>query len=226
MLFLVLVVGINRQTNNNMCLTSKSIIRQQGQKKKLVIQGKKKKLVVKGFWDWKGFTKALPEGVQEQIDYHTFGKQAELAKKDLISDFKAYYCDNEYGHAPEVRLKYRWDDAKKPDWTTAFDYDKKVTYHKHQRTTVVRVARIALGEWERDDLGDLYTTTKTNEHGCEYINQIYDERTNTIYEGDEWDAETLQDDPGLWDEENIEGMCEYMDDAWDYYWINEVWRRR
>jgi hypothetical protein len=215
MLFLVVVVGINRQTNNNMCLTSKSIIRQQGQKKKLV---------VKGFSDWKGFTKALPEDVQEKIDYHTFGKQAELNKKELIRDFKAYYWTNTNltgSLEPEEYIKIKWMDAKKPDWATAFDYDKRVTYHKHQRTTVVRVARKALEDWERDDLGDLFTTPATNEHGFKYINQIYDERSNMIYEGDDLDPEALQDDPDLWDEDNIEGMCEYMNEVWDSYWIDE-----
>mgnify|MGYP003127128907 CR=1 FL=1 len=42
------------------------------------------KLRVKGFSDWKGFTKALPEDVQELIDYHTFGKQAKEAKKAVM----------------------------------------------------------------------------------------------------------------------------------------------
>jgi hypothetical protein len=169
-----------------------------------------------GFPDWKGFTKALPEGVQELIDYHTFGKQAEEAKKDLITDFNAYY---RYMVSWGYEWPERWMGVKKPDWTTAFAYDKKVTYHKHQRTTLVRLVRKAIGEWEQTDLGNrLYTTTKTNEHGYEYIDSIYDEQENDIYEYGEGEEQL----PSVLKFEcSPDGLCEYMEEVWDRYWMEE-----
>jgi len=47
---------------------------------------------VKGFTDWKSLTKALPEEVQELIDYHTFGKQAQEAKKAVMVSIDNCVC--------------------------------------------------------------------------------------------------------------------------------------
>jgi len=47
---------------------------------------------VKGFTDWKAFTKALPDDVQELIDYHTFGKQAKEAKKAVMVSIDNCVC--------------------------------------------------------------------------------------------------------------------------------------
>jgi hypothetical protein len=45
-----------------------------------------------GFSDWKTFTKALPEDIQELIDYHTYGKQAQEAKKAVMVSIDNCVC--------------------------------------------------------------------------------------------------------------------------------------
>jgi hypothetical protein len=58
-----------------------------------------------GFSDWKTFTKALPEGVQELIDYHTYGKQAQEAKKAVMVSLDNCVCGiNNHTTAPNSPL--------------------------------------------------------------------------------------------------------------------------